>query len=159
MHHICLTLFSCLGKYQSGVDKPDPKTWKANFRCAMNSLPDIEEVKDKSIKKGNNAFRVYRMLPLSERPSKKGRGESLWVWNRCWLHCYYGACIICRFCFYCKVGLFHPAVLWNLGTSLWKNGLHSIRGMSCFERDQRDRVLGCVNGDSSVKANGAVFRC
>ncbi|XP_049652973.1 interferon regulatory factor 2 isoform X4 [Accipiter gentilis] len=61
------------GKYQSGVDKPDPKTWKANFRCAMNSLPDIEEVKDKSIKKGNNAFRVYRMLPLSERPSKKGK--------------------------------------------------------------------------------------
>uniref|UniRef100_A0A5F8G7A8 Interferon regulatory factor 2 n=1 Tax=Monodelphis domestica TaxID=13616 RepID=A0A5F8G7A8_MONDO len=61
------------GKHQPGVDKPDPKTWKANFRCAMNSLPDIEEVKDKSIKKGNNAFRVYRMLPLSERPSKKGR--------------------------------------------------------------------------------------
>ncbi|XP_036153652.1 interferon regulatory factor 2 isoform X3 [Myotis myotis] len=61
------------GKHQPGVDKPDPKTWKANFRCAMNSLPDIEEVKDKSIKKGNNAFRVYRMLPLSERPSKKGK--------------------------------------------------------------------------------------
>ncbi|KYO46121.1 interferon regulatory factor 2 isoform A [Alligator mississippiensis] len=61
------------GKFQQGVDKPDPKTWKANFRCAMNSLPDIEEVKDKSIKKGNNAFRVYRMLPLSERPSKKGK--------------------------------------------------------------------------------------
>ncbi|XP_068952422.1 interferon regulatory factor 2 isoform X5 [Petaurus breviceps papuanus] len=60
------------GKHQPGVDKPDPKTWKANFRCAMNSLPDIEEVKDKSIKKGNNAFRVYRMLPLSERP-KKGK--------------------------------------------------------------------------------------
>lgn len=68
---ILLTLL--LGKHQPGVDKPDPKTWKANFRCAMNSLPDIEEVKDKSIKKGNNAFRVYRMLPLSERPSKKGR--------------------------------------------------------------------------------------
>lgn len=43
----------------------------------MNSLPDIEEVKDKSIKKGNNAFRVYRMLPLSERPSKKGRHSDL----------------------------------------------------------------------------------
>nr|2IRF_G Chain G, INTERFERON REGULATORY FACTOR 2 [Mus musculus]2IRF_H Chain H, INTERFERON REGULATORY FACTOR 2 [Mus musculus]2IRF_I Chain I, INTERFERON REGULATORY FACTOR 2 [Mus musculus]2IRF_J Chain J, INTERFERON REGULATORY FACTOR 2 [Mus musculus]2IRF_K Chain K, INTERFERON REGULATORY FACTOR 2 [Mus musculus]2IRF_L Chain L, INTERFERON REGULATORY FACTOR 2 [Mus musculus] len=51
------------GKHQPGIDKPDPKTWKANFRCAMNSLPDIEEVKDRSIKKGNNAFRVYRMLP------------------------------------------------------------------------------------------------
>ncbi|CAN2388676.1 defense response to virus [Pristimantis euphronides] len=61
------------GKYQPGVDKPDPKTWKANFRCAMNSLPDIEEVKDKSIKKGNNAFRVYRMIPVAERPLKRGK--------------------------------------------------------------------------------------
>ncbi|XP_041915140.1 interferon regulatory factor 2-like isoform X1 [Alosa sapidissima] len=55
------------GKYHPGVDQPDPKTWKANFRCAMNSLPDIEEVKDKSIKKGNNAFKVYRMLSAAER--------------------------------------------------------------------------------------------
>ncbi|XP_068124975.1 interferon regulatory factor 2 [Hyperolius riggenbachi] len=61
------------GKYQPGVDKPDPKTWKANFRCAMNSLPDIEEVKDKSMKKGNNAFRVYRMIPIADRPSKRGK--------------------------------------------------------------------------------------
>uniref|UniRef100_A0A8C1V7M5 IRF tryptophan pentad repeat domain-containing protein n=2 Tax=Cyprinus carpio TaxID=7962 RepID=A0A8C1V7M5_CYPCA len=60
------------GKYQPG-DKPDPKTWKANFRCAMNSLPDIEEVKDKSIKKGTNAFRVYKMLSASERQSKRGQ--------------------------------------------------------------------------------------
>ncbi|XP_068181703.1 interferon regulatory factor 2 [Antennarius striatus] len=61
------------GKYQLGIDRPDPKTWKANFRCAMNSLPDIEEVKDKSIKKGTNAFRVYKMLSSSERSLKKGK--------------------------------------------------------------------------------------
>uniref|UniRef100_W5N8I2 Interferon regulatory factor n=1 Tax=Lepisosteus oculatus TaxID=7918 RepID=W5N8I2_LEPOC len=64
------------GKYQPGVDKPDPKTWKANFRCAMNSLPDIEEVKDKSIKKGSNAFRVYKMLSPTERPTKKGKKKT-----------------------------------------------------------------------------------
>ncbi|XP_076025872.1 interferon regulatory factor 2 [Genypterus blacodes] len=64
------------GKYQHGVDRPDPKTWKANFRCAMNSLPDIEEVKDKSIKKGTNAFRVYKILSSSERSSKKGKKKS-----------------------------------------------------------------------------------
>ncbi|TTG17231.1 Interferon regulatory factor 2 [Bagarius yarrelli] len=65
------------GKYQPGLDKPDPKTWKANFRCAMNSLPDIEEVKDKSIKKGTNAFRVYKMLSATERQSKReARGHS-----------------------------------------------------------------------------------
>ncbi|XP_028815494.1 interferon regulatory factor 2 [Denticeps clupeoides] len=64
------------GKYQPGLDKPDPKTWKANFRCAMNSLPDIEEVKDKSIKKGTNAFRVYKMLSPSERQTKRGKRKS-----------------------------------------------------------------------------------
>lgn len=64
------------GKYQPGVDRPDPKTWKANFRCAMNSLPDIEEVKDKSIKKGTNAFRVYKMLSSSERSLKKGKKKT-----------------------------------------------------------------------------------
>lgn len=55
------------------MDQPDPKTWKANFRCAMNSLPDIEEVKDKSIKKGSNAFRVYKMLSSLERSLKRGK--------------------------------------------------------------------------------------
>ncbi|XP_051561487.1 interferon regulatory factor 2-like isoform X1 [Myxocyprinus asiaticus] len=61
------------GKYCPGIDKPDPKTWKANFRCAMNSLTDIEEVKDKSMKRGNNAFRMYRILSVSEKAVKKGR--------------------------------------------------------------------------------------
>ncbi|XP_020490026.1 interferon regulatory factor 2 isoform X1 [Labrus bergylta] len=64
------------GKFQQGIDRPDPKTWKANFRCAMNSLPDIEEVKDKSIKKGTNAFRVYKMLSSSERSMKKGKKKA-----------------------------------------------------------------------------------
>ncbi|XP_056127796.1 interferon regulatory factor 2a isoform X3 [Rhinichthys klamathensis goyatoka] len=61
------------GKYRPDIDKPDPKTWKANFRCAMNSLPDIEEVKDQSMKRGSNAFRMYRMLSSSEKAAKKGK--------------------------------------------------------------------------------------
>ena len=70
---VCVCVCVCVsGKYQQGVDRPDPKTWKANFRCAVNSLPDMEEVKDKSIKKGTNAFRVYKMLSSSERSNKKG---------------------------------------------------------------------------------------
>ncbi len=86
-------VFDChfLGKYQPG-DKPDPKTWKANFRCAMNSLPDIEEVKDKSIKKGTNAFRVYKMLSASERHSKRGQSFTHQHWH--WLLHY-----ILFFCF------------------------------------------------------------
>lgn len=59
------------GKYVHG-QITDPKTWKANFRCALNSLPDIEEVKDRSINKGHQAKRVFRMLPVTP----KTRGET-----------------------------------------------------------------------------------
>uniref|UniRef100_A0ABM5FLJ4 Interferon regulatory factor n=1 Tax=Pogona vitticeps TaxID=103695 RepID=A0ABM5FLJ4_9SAUR len=59
------------GRYKEGDVQPDPKTWKANFRCAMNSLPDIEEVKDKSISKGCSAVRVYRMLEPSTKSQRK----------------------------------------------------------------------------------------
>ncbi|NXP60319.1 IRF1 factor, partial [Chloropsis cyanopogon] len=61
------------GVYKEGEKDPDPKTWKANFRCAMNSLPDIEEVKDKSINRGPSAVRVYRMLPPLTKHQKKER--------------------------------------------------------------------------------------
>ncbi|NXM75288.1 IRF1 factor, partial [Serilophus lunatus] len=61
------------GRYKEGEKDPDPKTWKANFRCAMNSLPDIEEVKDKSVYKGSSAVRVYRMLPPLTKDQKKER--------------------------------------------------------------------------------------
>lgn len=71
--------FSCLlGRYKAGEKEPDPKTWKANFRCAMNSLPDIEEVKDQSRNKGSSAVRVYRMLPPLSKIQKKGM-QGLWV--------------------------------------------------------------------------------
>ncbi|XP_034461852.1 interferon regulatory factor 1b isoform X1 [Hippoglossus hippoglossus] len=60
------------GKYTNGQNT-DPKTWKANFRCAMNSLPDIEEVKDKSIHKGQQAVRVFKMLPVTPKSGDKHR--------------------------------------------------------------------------------------
>ncbi|XP_029375432.1 interferon regulatory factor 1b isoform X1 [Echeneis naucrates] len=58
------------GKFVEGQDS-DPKTWKANFRCAMNSLPDIVEVKDKSVNKGHQAMRVFRMLPATQKSRDK----------------------------------------------------------------------------------------
>ncbi|KAJ8248268.1 hypothetical protein GJAV_G00240190 [Gymnothorax javanicus] len=65
------------GRFKPGIDKPDPKTWKANFRCALNSLPDVKELHDKSNKKGNNAFRVYMILPSTKTPKhKKGLRKS-----------------------------------------------------------------------------------
>lgn len=69
---------SCqLGRYKAGEKEPDPKTWKANFRCAMNSLPDIEVVKDQSRNKGSSAVRVYRMLPPLTKSQRKGTQRPL----------------------------------------------------------------------------------
>ncbi|XP_072526472.1 interferon regulatory factor 1a isoform X1 [Salminus brasiliensis] len=65
------------GRYKPGIDKPDPKTWKANFRCALNSLPDVQELRDKSIKKGHNAFRVYILLPSNKTPKRRKIFRSL----------------------------------------------------------------------------------
>uniref|UniRef100_A0A3B3YD45 IRF tryptophan pentad repeat domain-containing protein n=1 Tax=Poecilia mexicana TaxID=48701 RepID=A0A3B3YD45_9TELE len=62
------------GKYRPGRDKPDPKTWKANFRCALNSLPDICELREHTRKRGSNAYRVYRMLPSSQTRRRRRTG-------------------------------------------------------------------------------------
>ncbi|KAM7374642.1 hypothetical protein PAMP_007288 [Pampus punctatissimus] len=58
------------GKFTEG-QTCDPKTWKANFRCAMNSLSDIKEMKDKSVNKGHQAVRVFKMLPASPKSRDK----------------------------------------------------------------------------------------
>lgn len=67
----CLSLVAS-GRYRPGKDKPDPKTWKANFRCALNSLPDVCELHEHSRKRGNNAFRVYRMMPSTQPQRRRG---------------------------------------------------------------------------------------
>ncbi|XP_032377768.1 interferon regulatory factor 2 isoform X2 [Etheostoma spectabile] len=64
------------GRYHPGKDKPDPKTWKANFRCALNSLSDICELREHSRKRGSNAYRVYRMMP-STQTHRRRRGLRL----------------------------------------------------------------------------------
>lgn len=64
------------GRYHPGKDKPDPKTWKANFRCALNSLSDICELQEHSRKRGSNAYRVYRMMP-STQTHRRRRGLRL----------------------------------------------------------------------------------
>ncbi|XP_054627137.1 interferon regulatory factor 1-like [Dunckerocampus dactyliophorus] len=59
------------GRYHPGKHQADPKTWKANFRCALNSLPDVCELREHSKKSGSDAYRVYKMLP---RPHARKRG-------------------------------------------------------------------------------------
>ncbi|XP_055015413.1 interferon regulatory factor 2-like isoform X4 [Boleophthalmus pectinirostris] len=66
------------GKYHPGEERPNPRVWKSNFRCALNSLPDIVEVKNKTIKRGSNAFRVYKMLSFDRRLNKDLSCNLIW---------------------------------------------------------------------------------
>lgn len=63
------------GKFMDG-DEADPKRWKANFRCALNSLPDVEELKDRGLRKGNNAFKIYKFLDEKKMKSKRRQNSN-----------------------------------------------------------------------------------
>nr|XP_026693430.1 uncharacterized protein LOC113474866 [Ciona intestinalis] len=59
----------------SGASPKDVKQHKANFRCALNSLRDVRAVPQLSKSKGDDAYRVYKMLP-------KQKTKSLRMWIR-----------------------------------------------------------------------------
>ena len=54
------------GKYR---DESDPTVWKINFRCAINGLKDIMEIKDMQ----TEDCRVYKVLPSRSRRRKPRR--------------------------------------------------------------------------------------
>jgi len=69
-------------KYTGKINEPagSAKKWKANFRCAMNSLPDVEEVKEKSNKNGDDAYRVYTFYEPGTKVNKQLRQLSSESW-------------------------------------------------------------------------------
>lgn len=54
------------GKYR---DESDPTVWKINFRCAINGLKDILELKDYQ----TEDCRVYKVLPRTRPPKRRRR--------------------------------------------------------------------------------------
>lgn len=77
------------GKYSSQTEnlserkkKSLAKLWKANFRCALNALQDIEVVRAEGKSKGRDAYKVFRLLPQQKQKSKvtKMRLNSAGIW-------------------------------------------------------------------------------
>ncbi|XP_038070400.1 uncharacterized protein LOC119739496 isoform X2 [Patiria miniata] len=55
------------GKYKPSIHVPEPAVWKTRLRTALNKLPDIEEVQEKTQLDIPEPYRVYRFLP--KKPS------------------------------------------------------------------------------------------
>lgn len=57
------------GKFKPGEEgaQEQPKVWKANFRCALNALPDIQEIISERETRGNEAQKVFHMKPRDNK--------------------------------------------------------------------------------------------
>ena len=55
------TVYYIVGKYDPGNE--NPRKWKANFRCALNSLSDVIIVPALCVRKGKDAYKVFKILP------------------------------------------------------------------------------------------------
>lgn len=64
------------GRYRKGYDRPDPRRWKANFRCALNALPDIVELPNQGIARGQDAYKVYQIVRKSTKKDGHNKRHS-----------------------------------------------------------------------------------
>lgn len=53
-------------RFRPGDDCRNAKLWKSRFRCALNALHDIKELKSFSETKGKHARKIYQFLNKTE---------------------------------------------------------------------------------------------
>lgn len=73
------------------VENPNPKKWKANFRCALNSLADVKEITMSKSNKENKCVKIYQFVedPTSKfkilddrRPYKRRKISNTDSWSK-----------------------------------------------------------------------------
>jgi interferon regulatory factor 1 len=56
------------------VKNSNPKKWKANFRCALNSLADVKEINLRKSNKESKCVKIYQFVDDPNSKLKGGRG-------------------------------------------------------------------------------------
>jgi hypothetical protein len=57
-----------ISKNSTDVKNSNPKKWKANFRCALNSLADVKEI---TLSKSNKESKCVKIYQFVEDPTSK----------------------------------------------------------------------------------------